>query len=156
MGVVDILSFLQECRTRQNSIEMSLSDEERDIVVRIEIEKARRAYEEALVLLEKEFWSGAAGRLYYAIFHAVSGLLISDKHQVNSHKGSHILFSNYYIKPGALPNSFGTLYSQLESMREESEYNCTYDVDPDDLKQRIAPAKQMIDTIEQLIKSSQR
>ena len=51
---------------------MSLSDEERDIVVRIEIEKARRAYEEALVLLENEFWSGAAGRLYYAIFHAVS------------------------------------------------------------------------------------
>ena len=96
---------------------MSLSDEERDIVVRIEIEKARRAYEEALVLLENEFWSGAAGRLYYAIFHAVSGLLISDKHQVNSHKGSHILFSNYYIKTGALPNSFGTLYSQLESMR---------------------------------------
>ena len=117
---------------------MSLSDEERDIVVRIEIEKARRAYEEALVLLENEFWSGAAGRLYYAIFHAVSGLLISDKHQVNSHKGSHILFSNYYIKTGALPNSFGTLYSQLESMREESEYN------------------QMIDAIEQLIKSAQR
>ena len=135
---------------------MSLSDEERDIVVRIEIEKARRAYEEALVLLENEFWSGAAGRLYYAIFHAVSGLLISDKHQVNSHKGSHILFSNYYIKTGALPNSFGTLYSQLESMREESEYNCTYDVDPDDLKQRIAPAKQMIDAIEQLIKSARR
>ena len=41
-------------------------------------------------------------------------------------------------------------------MREESEYNCTYDVDPDDLKQRIAPSKQMIDAIEQLIKSSQR
>lgn len=61
-----------------------------------------------------------------------------------------------YIKTGALPNSFGTLYSQLESMREESEYNCTYDVDSDDLKQRIAPAKQMIDAIERLIKSAQR
>ena len=33
---------------------MSLSDEERSIVVRIEIEKSRRAYEEALVLLENE------------------------------------------------------------------------------------------------------
>ena len=64
--------------------------------------------------------------------------------------------TNHYVKTGALPNSFGTLNSQLESMREESEYNCTYDVDSDDLKQRIAPAKQMIDAIEQLIKSSQR
>ena len=64
--------------------------------------------------------------------------------------------TNHYVKTGALPNSFGTLYSQFESIREESEYNCTYDVDSDDLKQRIAPAKQMIDAIEQLIKSSQR
>ena len=32
MGVVDLLSFLQECRTRQNSFEMSLSDEERDSI----------------------------------------------------------------------------------------------------------------------------
>lgn len=34
---------------------MSLSDEERAIVVRIEMEKARRAYDEAVVLMQNEF-----------------------------------------------------------------------------------------------------
>ena len=55
---------------------MSLTDEEREIIVRIELEKAQQAYEEALLLCEKGFWSGSAGRLYYALFHAVSALLI--------------------------------------------------------------------------------
>ena len=126
---------------------MNLSDEERGIVVELEIEKARTAYNETLWLMEKSSWSGAAGRLYYALFHAVSALLIHDKHSVNSHKGSHILFSNYYIRTGLLPKEYGTLYSQMESIREEGEYNCTYQVTEEDLQQRLEPAKEMIDTI---------
>ena len=48
---------------------MSLSDEERSIVVELEMEKAHVAYNETIWLMEKESWSGAAGRLYYALFH---------------------------------------------------------------------------------------
>ena len=88
---------------------MSLTDEERSIVVGLEIEKAQVAYNEALWLMEKESWSGAAGRLYYALFHAVSALLIYYCHSVSSHKGSHILFGNYYIRTGLLPKEYGTL-----------------------------------------------
>lgn len=74
---------------------MSLSSEERAIVVDLELEKAQVAYNETIWLMEKESWSGAAGRLYYALFHVVSALLIHDCHPTNSHKGSHILFGNY-------------------------------------------------------------
>lgn len=97
--------------------------------------------------MEKGSWSGAAGRLYYALFHAVSALLIHDCYQVNSHKGSHILFGNYYIKTGLLPKEFATIYSQMESIREEGEYNCTYKVTEEELRQKLSPAKEMIDTI---------
>ena len=37
-------------------------------------------------------------------------------------------------------------------MREESDYNCVYDVEPEELLSRIEPAKQLIVEIEQLIK----
>ena len=105
---------------------MSLTDEEREIIVRIELEKAQQAYEEALLLCEKGFWSGSAGRLYYALFHAVSALLIRNRHQVSSHKGSHILFSSYFIKTGIIPQEYGRLYSNMEKMRESGEYDCTF------------------------------
>lgn len=131
---------------------MSLSDEERAIVVELETEKAFVAYQEALWLMEKQSWSGAAGRLYYALFHIVSALLIHDRRQVNSHKGSHILFGNYYIKPGLLPQEFGALYSQLETIREEGEYNCTYKVSEDELRQKLVPAKEMMDFIVGILK----
>ena len=131
---------------------MSLSDEERRIIVGLELEKADLAYNETLWMLEKGSLSGAAGRLYYAIYHAVTALLIHDRHQVSSHKGSHALFGNYYVRTGLLPKSYAALYSQMESIREESEYNCTYVISEDELQQNIAPAKEMIDTIAAMVK----
>ena len=131
---------------------MSLSEEERSIVVGLELEKTQTAYNEALWLIEKNSWSGAAGRLYYALVHAVSALLIHDHHAVNSHKGSHILFGNYYIRTGLLPKEYGALYSQMEAIREEGEYNCTYQVSEEELQEKLAPAKEMIDTITSMVK----
>lgn len=72
---------------------MSLSDEERRIIVDLEIEKAYRIYNQALIMMHEMQWDGMANRLYYSVFHAVSALLIKDNHVVNSHKGSHALFS---------------------------------------------------------------
>ena len=37
-------------------------------------------------------------------------------------------------------------------MREESDYNCVYDVEPEELQSRIEPARQLIDAIEALVK----
>ena len=75
-----------------------------------------------------------------------------DHHPVNSHKGSHILFGNYYIKTGMIPKEYGALYSQMEAMREEGEYNCTYKVTQEELQQKLVPAKEMIDTIASMVK----
>ena len=130
---------------------MSLSDEERNTIVHYELEKARNTLSEVEALVESNFWNGAANRLYYAVFHAVSALLIHDGYQVSTHQGSHALFGLNYIKNGKLPAEFGRLYSQLQTMREESDYNCIYDITPDELKEKIEPAKRMITTIKTLI-----
>ena len=131
---------------------MSLSDEERLLIVKLEIEKAYRLYGQALIMQASEQWDGMANRLYYAVFHAVSALLIHDRHEVNTHKGSHVLFAQYYVKTGVLPKKYGELYRTMEKMREESDYNCTYDEEADVLQENLAPAKEMIDTIAEMVK----
>lgn len=95
--------------------------------------------------------NGAANRMYYSVFHAVCALLINDGHQVNTHRGSHALFSQQYVKTGILPKEYGQLYNQLQTMREESDYNCAYDVEIDELQQRIEPARMLIEEVERLI-----
>lgn len=70
---------------------------------------------------------------------------------VNTHKGSHAIFSQHYIKTGILPREYGQLYNQLQTMREESDYNCAYDVEMEELEQRLEPAKRLIEDIEKIV-----
>ena len=120
-------------------------------MVRLEIERAKKTIDETDYLQAGQLWNNLASRLYYAVFHAVSALLIHDGHNVSTHKGSHILFSQHYIRTGKLPEEYGQLYRQLELMRYEGDYNCYYDVKPDELLQRLTPAKEMITRIEQIV-----
>ncbi len=131
---------------------MSLSDEERGIIVDLEIEKANRTYDAALIMVDNEHWESAANRLYYALFHAVNALLIHDGHKVNTHKGSHAMFGQYYIKTGKLPRFFSSIYQKLEAIRDEGDYNWSYSVSPEDIQEKLLPAKEMIDTIAKLVK----
>ena len=116
------------------------------------MEKANRTYEAALIMVKNEHWESAANRLYYALFHAVNALLIHDGHRVNTHKGSHALFGKYYIKTGKLPRLYSSIYQKLEAIRDEGDYNWAYNVTPEDVQEKIVPAKEMIDTISSLVK----
>lgn len=135
---------------------MSLSSEERQILVTLELKKARETYDEIGILISANRLNGAANRMYYAVFHAVCALLINDGIQVNTHRASHSLFSQHYIKTGILPKEYGQLYNQLQTMREESDYNCAYDVEMDELQQRLEPARQLLDDIEKMVGKSSK
>ncbi len=132
---------------------MSLGSEERRVMVDLEIERAKKTMDEMDYLAKGGLWNNMASRLYYAVFHAVSALMIHDGHTVNTHKGSHVIFSQYYIRTGKLPKEYGQLYRQLEIMRNDGDYNCYYNVSPDELLGRLEPAKEMIATIANMVKA---
>lgn len=46
---------------------MSLTNEERQTLVRRELEKAHEAYEDIEILKDRGRWNGAANRLYYSV-----------------------------------------------------------------------------------------
>lgn len=130
---------------------MSLSNEDRTLIVNRELAKAKEAFDDILFLRQGGRLSAAANRLYYTVFHAVSALLIHDGYQATRHNGSHILFSQHYIKTGVLPSDFGKLYNNLQTLREKSDYNCFFDVKEQDIAEGVDLARQLIQTIENLI-----
>ena len=65
---------------------MSLSNEERNILVALELKKAHETYDEIGILIAANRLNGAANRMYYAVFHAVCALLLYDGIQVNTHR----------------------------------------------------------------------
>ena len=131
---------------------MSLDDEKRAVVVGLEMEKAYRTFDDACLLSENGRWSSAANRLYYAVFHAVSALLIHDGHLVKSHKGAAVAFRKYYVATGVILQQQAMLFSKLEDLREESDYNCHYNVSADEVTSSLPSAKSLIDTIAELVR----
>lgn len=131
---------------------MSLKEEERKVLVILELEKSDKTLAEMDIQLQNSLWGLAANRLYYSLFHAVSALLICDKHEVGTHRGAVNKFSLFYVKEGLFTVSEGKLYSQLQKLREDGDYNCSIDVDQSDVEQKVLPAKQLISHIKQYIK----
>lgn len=126
---------------------MSLNDEERRIIVGLEYEKACNTLQKVSEYQALGHWDTIANRLYYALFHAVSALLIHDGHPVNTHKGVIALFGNYYIRTGVFPSEAGRLYSDLQTIRNNSDYNCSYDATQAEIEPLIEPTRQLIKSI---------
>ena len=130
---------------------MSLNDEERNAVVRKELERAHETFEEIEIMRQAGKWNGAANRIYYSVFHAVNALFVNDGLQVKRHQGSHALFSQHYVKTGKLPVEYGRFYNNLQTLREKSDYNCFYDVDERDVIEGMEKAGKFIKAIEDFI-----
>lgn len=130
---------------------MSLTDEERAILVSFEYEKGKSFLEQAEKIAELGYWDMVANRLYYAVFHAATALLIKNGHKVGTHKGVVLLFGQHYIKTGVFSINEGRLYSQLQTMREKADYVCTFQTSQEEIIPMMEPAKKMIEKIGEII-----
>ena len=104
-----------------------------------------------LLLCEAGYWDNVANRLYYALFHAVSALLINDGHNVGSHRGAVGAFGQHYVTTGIFSLDEGKHYSRLQGLREKTDYNCAYNATEQDIAPKIEPTRLLIEKIEQYI-----
>ena len=130
---------------------MSLSENERSIIVNREIEKAEKTFDDVLFCVRANKWETAANRLYYALFHAMSALLVSDGHQVKTHRGVLALFGEHYVRTGIFSKKDGALLSDLVIMRDNADYNCFFEADEEKLKPYLEPTRLLIEKIKQYI-----
>ena len=130
---------------------MSLKEEDRRTLANLEIERAESNFSEHVGLVEKGYWNTLANRLYYALFHAVSALLIIDGREVGSHKGAAIRFHQYYVREGIFTDEEGSFYSQMETLREKYDYNCFFNISESEIKARIEPTRLLIEKIKKIV-----
>ncbi len=126
---------------------MSLSDEERRVMVELELERADKILLQLPTLQEQQYWDTLVNRMYYAAFHAVSALLIHNHLNVRTHKGAIILFNKEFVAAGLFTQEEGRLFSQLEGLRERGDYNCFIDASESEIVPLIEPLKVFIQKI---------
>jgi len=130
---------------------MSLKEEDRQVLVALELEKADKTIGQMRYSLKGGEWEMVANRLCYALYHTVCALLIDDKHDVGTHRGAVNKFRLFYVKENIFSNEDGKLYSQLQSLREKGDYNCSMDIDRSDVEEKLEPALQLMEKIKQYI-----
>ena len=130
---------------------MGLSDAERQTIVRMELEKACKTFADAEFCAKEKKWEASANRLYYALFHATSALLINGGLNVKSHRGILALFGQHYVRTGIFSREDGSLISDLVLMRDNADYNLYYEANEEKIAPYIEPVRQFIKKIEKHI-----
>ena len=125
---------------------------QKEDLIRYRLEKSLTTFQEAKSLSESRFWGGAANRLYYSCFYAVIALLAKDDISASTHNGVRTEFFKRYIKTGILDKGFSSLYSDLMSKRQESDYDDFLEFTQEEILPLFDDVQFFIDTIQKLLK----
>jgi len=130
---------------------VSLKETEKKEVVKFRLEKSKDTFGEISILIKNKFYRTAANRLYYACYYAATALLINDGYETHTHNGVKTLLGLHYIKEGKIEKSFSKMYERLFNLRLSGDYEDWVTIEENDIKPLLEPAKQFINTIENLI-----
>ena len=128
-----------------------MNEENRRILVGQQIEKSHHFLSQAREMVEMKHWDMAANRFYYACFHIVQGLFISEGLSAHKHSGVVSLFSLHYVKTGRVAPTYGSFLARLMQLRQKADYNCSYNVSQEDVEQMVPLAEDFVTQIESLI-----
>lgn len=135
---------------------MSLKDNERKDLVNLYLDKARQTVGECEIAIVAESWGMAANRMYYALFHAVTALLVNDGIPVGSHRGVKALFGQHYVLTGKFTSDNSKLLAQMETLRDKADYNIMYVATREQVMPHIGEVKKFIDEIEEYVESTKQ
>lgn len=126
---------------------MTLDIEQKMTAVKLLLEKSAKNMEQAERTADMGYWDLVANRLYYAVFHAVTAMLMVDNIKTGTHKGTSVVFGKTYVLSGIFERQDGILYSKLQTMREKADYQNVFSLEEaegrklmrsaDELRQRI-------------------
>lgn len=122
--------------------------ENKALIPKLEIEKAKNALDEAKILFDAEKYYGAANRSYYAAFHAMSAILIYDGYQLKKHSGVIAKFRELYIKTGIFDKAMSEQITSLFQIRTDCDYDSFYVVAKSDVAEQIVNAGAIIAAVE--------
>ena len=116
-------------------------------------EKSLESLEAARRDLSAESLSFAINRAYYAVFYAVSALLLEEGRRFQKHSGVRAAFNQHFIKTQRLDRKGGDLYNRLFRDRQEGDYIEFTKFDAQYVADRIKGCEELLAQIRPLIKT---
>lgn len=98
-------------------------------------------------------YSFAINRAYYALFYAVSALLLEQGRHFSKHSGVRAAFNRDIVRPGRLSREHGDLYNQLFRDRQEGDYVEFTEFDAPYVREKIEACEAFLEALKPLLES---
>jgi uncharacterized protein (UPF0332 family) len=86
------------------------------------LKRGDEALRSAEVLKDAGLCLDAMSRCYYAVLHYARAMLLTKELIPKSHHGAFLLFSQQFVKDGAVPQEYGKIFARQQKLREEADY----------------------------------
>ncbi len=128
-----------------------INKEDRKELVKLRFENAHQTMKEAKLMLDNEFWNAAINRMYYACYYAVTGLLLANNIEAQTHSGVRQMLGLHFVRTGKLSTKLSNYYSNLFAKRHSGDYDVFIFFDRDTVETIYPQAEEFIEAIESLI-----
>lgn len=117
------------------------------------IEQAKEDFKACEVLYNEKLYKSANNRAYYAIFHAIRGVFALEPIDFKRHKDVIGYFNKNYVNTEIFPKAMGRRIARASTVREDSDYDDEFIVDPENTLIQIETARELIKLVEEYINS---
>jgi uncharacterized protein (UPF0332 family) len=118
------------------------------------IQRGNDSLKSAEALVELDLILDGLSRAYYAALHHARALLLSIDINPKSHKGALTLFSLHFIKTGIIPKENGVIFSILQKIREDSDYEIGTFYERDEAERLLEDTRLFCRTVMDVLKAS--
>ena len=130
---------------------MTLSEENRIVIIENNIQKSYQSIKDAEILLKSEGFSGALNRIYYSIFYILSALAIKFNFKTSKHTQLIGWFNKNFVKNHKVERKIGKLVQKAFDQRMEGDYDVLSEFCFDETKEALADAKEIIRVVKDII-----
>lgn len=130
---------------------MALTIDDKKAIIAYRIQKSEQTMVEARDCARMGHWSLAANRLYYALFHIASALLIDKGYTSKTHSGIICIIGQEFVMKGLLNSEDGRLLSRLQNMRQSGDYDDMFDWTEKDIQPLFKPTEMLLEKMKKMI-----
>lgn len=123
---------------------MALTSDDKKAIIAYRMQKAEQAMTEARDNARLKHWSLVANRLYYAVFHMASALMVNKGFATKSHAGLICLLGQEFVTRGLLDREDAKLASRLLNMRQAGDYDDMFDWEEEDIQPLFPKTEQLL------------
>ncbi len=114
------------------------------------LEKAKNTLLDAKKYIEDATLESTVNRIYYAMFYAINGLMITKGLSSSKHAGVRSVLNREFINKGLIEKQLGKFYSDMFDNRQEGDYKDFVKFEKEDVEVWLRKAEEFINKIEDL------